>query len=165
MPQAIKYETTTIEAVKTAGELVSLIVKYGGRRTSIEWDESGQPTGIAFEIEDRSARRLIPVRLTARTERVREKLEGARPYTHRSRGTRQQWAEKLQEQAHRIVWRHLKDLVEQQLLAVEIGQYDLAEVFLHGVVTDTGMTVGEAMARYSEIHGGDSMLRLAPGVS
>lgn len=162
MSQAIKYESTSIDAVRTASEIVGLIVKYGGTRTTIEWD-GGQPTGISFEIEDRTHRRTIPVRLEARTERVYQMLVKARPWTSRSRASRTDYEGKQREQATRIVWRHLKDLIEQQLLAVEIGQYYLAEVFLHGVVLDTGMTVGETMAQYAQVGSGSGAMRIGPG--
>lgn len=162
MSQAIKYESTSIDAVRTASEIVGLVVKYGGSRTTIEW-EQGQPTGISFEIEDRVLRRSIPVRLEARTERVYEMLAKARPWNSRSRASRGDYEAKQWQQAGRIVWRHLKDLIEQQLLAVEIGQYDLAEVFLHGVVLDTGMTVGETMARHAQVGSGRDAMRIGPG--
>ena len=131
--QPIKYWSTEIDATKSASELMALLVQYGATSTSIEWDGLGQPTGISFKIMD-PRRGLLPVRLRARTDAVVELL---RRQVQFKRGNRQEWEQGLRARATRIIWRHLRDLVEQQMLAIRIGQYELAEMFMHGVEVQT----------------------------
>jgi hypothetical protein len=42
--QPIKYAGTEIEAIKSATEIMSLLVRYGGEQTTFRW-EAGQPVG------------------------------------------------------------------------------------------------------------------------
>lgn len=122
--QPIKYWKTTVEAAKTAAELQTILVHAGATSTATEWKE-GVPTALTFTIPD-ARRGPLPIRLEARAEQVVQAVRKKRP-----------GAPGLSiEQAHRIAWRHLRDLTEQQLLAVQLGQQDLAEAFLAAVVVN-----------------------------
>lgn len=144
--QPVKYWSTEIDAAKTASEIVSLIVRYGGERTSIDWTD-GQPAAVTFIIRDRELG-SIPVHIPARIDNVERLLLERVPWS--GRGEESEYRQKLRERALRIVWRHLKDLIEQQLLAVEIGQYTLTDVFMTGVLVsapDGGETTIGALVR------------------
>ncbi len=132
MAQPIKYWDTEIDAVQSASEVMALLVRYGASQTSIDWD-NGQPTGITFVIHDKK-RGNLPIRLPARVDAVVALLKKEKPFT---RGDSAEYEQRLHARARRVIWRHLKDLVEQQMLAVRIGQFELVEMFFHGVEVRT----------------------------
>lgn len=155
MSQAIKYESTSIEPNQSAGEIAGLVAKYGGTRFEMRWGDYGELTGVRFAI--RHARMdEVPVRLTAAIDNVAAIIMDRRPYTSRTRGTRQEWERKCRETAARVAWRQLRDFVEQSLLAVETGLFPLHEVFMAQVETrdpETGevVTVGELFDRHAAL--------------
>lgn len=155
--QAIKYETTTVDAGKSASEIAQLVQTYGGSRFEMQWGEDGLLTGIRFALRHPKLGE-VPVRLTARTERIEEILRGVSKWRWDHQGR------KLH--AYRIAWRQLKDFVEQQLLAVKTGLFPVHEVFMAQVEArdpDTGemVTVGELVERHGAIAPGGG-LRLLP---
>lgn len=132
---------------KTVAELSALIKKYGGSRFEQQWDQDGGVGGVRFAIRHESLGEL-PVSLTARTAQIRRILLDAGLWKTYSRSDRDR---KVETQAQRIAWRHLKDLTEQLLLAVSLGLRTLPEAFLADVeILDeaTGETV--RMAEYLE---------------
>lgn len=134
--QPIAYWGTEIAASRSATEILALLVEYRAEQTGVEWDEKGEPTAVTFTLRDPELGR-IPVRLDARVEEVTKLLLEQKPYNANYRYPEREHAGRLREQARRVVWRHLRDLVEQQLLAVRIGQYRFVDVFLHGVQVRT----------------------------
>lgn len=164
MPEAIKYETTTIPARRTAGEIMELLAEYGARHVSLEYDSEGEPAAVSFAIHDPKLGQLVPVHLRARTEAVARRLLEVRPWNSRRRAAiRAEYEREIRAQAHRIVWRHLKDLIEQQLLAVRIGQYELTDVFMHGLMLQDGSTVGERFREHADRLLGTGLMQLLPG--
>ena len=141
MPQKIKYQTTTISAEQSAGQIGQLIGKYGAREFTQLWDDDGQLSGIRFIMKDQLYGGIVPVKLYARTETIFDILTES--------GLHRRDAEARSEQAYRIAWRQLKDVVEQLLLAVRTGLFSLAEAFMAGVVIETPegeRTLGEYIA-------------------
>lgn len=131
--QPIAYAGTTIEATKSAMELIALLVAHRAEQTNVEWGPDGQPTSVSFILQDAKLGR-VPVRLEARVDEVTRLLLKEKPYNgYRGVPSARAYEEKLRAQARRIVWRHLRDLVEQQLIAVKIGQYSLIETFMSNV--------------------------------
>lgn len=131
--QPIKYWSTDVAPARSASQLLDLLVQYGAERTSVEWDSNRQPTAIAFAIRD-PKHGLIPVRIAARIDDV---IEAVR----KMKGVRID-----REKARRIAWRHLKDLVEQQLVSVSLGMNTLTETFFANVQIGAGsgeQTLGE----------------------
>jgi hypothetical protein len=154
MAQAIKYETTSIAAEKSAGEIAALVAKYGASRFEQQWNERGELCAIRFAL--RTELGEVPVRMDARTERIMEMLR------------RPTWtlAERRQ-QALRIAWRHLKDLTEQLLLAVHLGLKDVGAAFMDSVeVIDPGtgetVTMRELLASHAHQISAGRPLRLLP---
>ena len=77
----------------------------------------------------------------------------------------EKWVE--EELAYRIAWRQLRDFVEQALLAVETGLFDIAGAFMAGVEvwddrTDEVVTMAELVARRMSLQPGSGALRLLP---
>ena len=120
--QAIKYQSTTIDPAKTAGEIAELVRHYGGTRFELRWTD-GLLTGIRFAIAAEGIGE-VPVRLEAQTEEIQDILY------RRSTGALSWDAKRRKEQAYRIAWRQLKDFVEQALLAVETGLFPIGAAFM-----------------------------------
>lgn len=159
--QPVKYWSTEIAADKTASEIVSLIVRYGGERTSIDWRD-GQPASVTFIIRDREIG-AIPVHIPARIDNVERLLLDRVPWS--GRGDEADYRQKMRERALRIVWRHLRDLVEQQLLAVEIGQYTLTDVFMTGVLVSDADGRETTMGQLVRAHADRVGILQLPGAS
>lgn len=146
--QAIKYQDTTVDVEKTVGELSALIKKYGGSRFETAWTEDGGVGGVRFAVRHETLGEL-PVSLTAKTAQIRRIMRDAGLWKTYPLAERQR---KLETQAQRIAWRHIKDLTEQLLLAVSLGLKTLPEAFLADVEildAQTGETVrmGEFLER------------------
>lgn len=127
--QIVKYESTEVAVEKTLAGLAGLIRRYGGRRFEQIWDKAGNAVAVRFAIDHPSLGEL-PVHLPARTAKIeRILLDGGkwRSYPEGERG------EKIAEQAHRIAWRHISDLTEQLLLAVQLDIKTLSEAFMADV--------------------------------
>ncbi len=163
--QAIKYESTEIEPEKSAAEIMQLVRKYGGIRFEMVWGELGL-RGVRFAIE--TPQGPVPVRLEARVERVAEIILQKKPWGHRMRRNRLEYEKWVEEElAYRIAWRQLKDFVEQALLAVETGLFDLAGVFMGSVEVwdneaEEVVTMAELVASRMSLQSGNGALRLLP---
>lgn len=157
--QAIKYETTTVGAAQSAGEIADLVRRYGGTRFEMRWGTFGELTGVRFAIRDQELGE-VPVRLEAATEKIRDILQRSRPFTNRTRGTKQQYEVEIREQAYRIAWRQLKDFVEQALLAVETGLFPVGAAFMASIeiwdeAAGETVTMGEFVGRRAALAPGD----------
>ena len=165
MSQAIKYESTTIEPEQTATEIMQLVRKYGGIRFEMVWGERGL-RGVRFAIQTEHGE--VPVRLEARVERVAEIILQKKPYSYRMKRDRLEYDKWVEEElAYRIAWRQLRDFVEQALLAVETGLFDLAGVFMGSVEvwdneTEEVVTMAELVASRMSLQPGSGALRLLP---
>ncbi len=164
--QVIKYQDTKVDVEKTVSELSSLIKRYGGSRFEQSWTEDGGVGGVRFAVRHETLGEL-PVSLTAKTAQIKRILldEGIwKTYPPKER------EERIEKQAQRIAWRHLKDLTEQLLLAVSLGLKTLPEAFLADVeMLDhaTGETVrmGEYLERRASSGPGGLELLEAAGSS
>lgn len=165
--QAIKYETTTVGAAQSAGEIADLVRKYGGSRFEMRWGEFGELTGVRFAIRDQDLGE-VPVRLEAQTDKIRDILQRSRPWTSRTRATKDQYLVEVREQAYRIAWRQLKDFVEQALLAVETGLFPIGHAFMASIemydqASDETVTMAELFSRRVSLAAGDRGMLMAAG--
>lgn len=131
MGRAIKNYTTEIDAVRTAGELSSLLAQKGARAIQIEYlaDSGGIPESLAFAL-DINGQRLM-YKLPARAEGVLATLKRDRVEARYCNIA----------QARRIAWRILVDWVKAQIAIVDMGSADLQEVFLPYMIVASGETV------------------------
>ena len=165
MSQAIKYESTTVEPEQSAAEIMQLVRAYGGTRFEMIWGDHGL-RGVRFTIQTPQGQ--VPVRLGARVERVAEIILQKKPYSHRMRRNRLEYEKWVEEElAYRIAWRQLRDFVEQSLLAVETGLFDIAGAFMANVEvwddeSDEVVTMAELVARRMSLQPGSGALRLLP---
>lgn len=148
--QVVKYESTTVPVERTLSELVTILRRYGCRSFAQQWDEEGRTTGIRFVMEVDG--KPLPVRMNARDGEIQSRLL-ARPKYRRDPIARA-------DQAERIAWRHLKDFMEQVLVAVDLGLSELGEALMaHVVVLDEDgyeTTAGQEFAK--RLHGGQLLL-------
>ena len=127
--QVIKYRDTKVDAERTVAELGALIKRYGGSRFEQSWTPGGGVGGVRFAVRHETLGDL-PVSLVARTDRIRRIMRDAGLWKSYAPDDRE---EKLAVQSERIAWRHIKDLTEQLLLAVQLGLRTLPEAFLADV--------------------------------
>lgn len=128
-----KFYTTSIDASKTAGEIGETLRKYGARRYQVEFDDSGDPVGLAFAMVVDRLGVEVPVQLTAQIGALmaRMKDEGVLPNRASDADYRRQ--------ATRTAWRQLKAWVELSMEMVENGVKPFHEVFMADVLLEGGV--------------------------
>lgn len=169
MPQAIKYESTTIAPQRSAEHIRELIESYGARRFTLSYASDGRIEGVEFWLvdPDLGPSKPVPIRLLAKTERIFDILKRAALERQRNRYTRKPWSEmerEIREKSDRIAWRQLNDFIEQALLAAKTGLFSTGSAFMAHVLLDTAegqTTLGEYFARHvSEVS--DVGVRIGP---
>lgn len=123
---AIKNYTTTIDVYKSLGEIQGALASHGARKIMVDYDEEGQPVGVAFGIETPVGPRgfLLPanvdgVRAVFAKQKIREQ-DG---------------------QAERTAWRNVRDWIMAQMAIIEAGQVAMEEVFLPYLTDSRGRTM------------------------
>lgn len=124
--------TTKIEAVKTAGEVQTILAKAGATAVAMKFGSGGRPVAIAFAARTPFGEReftlpIFPEKVLAvlLKQRVARSLA-----TH--------------EQAERVAWRILKDWVEAQLAIIQTEMVTIDQVMLPYMRNgDDGETVFE----------------------
>lgn len=123
--------TTTINPAKTAAEVQAMLVTSGARSVMTNYDDKGNPIGLAFRADTPMGERSFS--LPVNTSAVELVLK------------RQRVAPKLRttEQAHRVAWRILKDWVEAQLAILSTEMVTIDQVMLPYMTGSDGTTVYE----------------------
>ena len=123
---AIKNYTTTIDVYKSLGEIQGALASHGARKIMVDYDEAGQPVGVAFGIETPVGTRgfLLPanvagVRAVFAKQKIREQ-DG---------------------QAERTAWRNVRDWIMAQMAIIEAGQVAMEEIFLPYLTDSRGRTM------------------------
>lgn len=123
---AIKNYTTTIDVYKSLGEIQGALASHGARKIMVDYDEEGQPVGVAFGIETPVGPRgfLLPanvdgVRAVFAKQKIREQ-DG---------------------QAERTAWRNVRDWIMAQMAIIEAGQVEMEEVFMPYLTDRQGRTL------------------------
>ena len=160
MAQIVKYQTTQVDATKSAQQICDLARKYGVSRFEQRWDDQGRLEGIRFALPHEGIGE-IPVLLRAPLETIFDILWGARGYS--SRKTRKD----IEEQARRIAWRHMKDLTEQLLLAAQLGLRSPAGAWMPDIEVwdeEAGetTTMAELFGRRAQLVPGERGVRMLP---
>lgn len=119
--------TTGIEPIKTAGEIMGLLVAKGAKSINMEY-ASGEITGLTFVIVVHGMD--ISFRLPCNYEGAERALRRTAPPRYRDK-----------QQAKRVAWRILKDWIEAQLAIIECEQAEMAQVFMPYAITSTGQTL------------------------
>lgn len=128
---ALKNYTTEVDAGKTVGEIQAILAKSGITSIQIEYDK-GQATGIKFAAFLLGQPQWF--HLSCNVDAVLNVLKnGGAPPKYQTR-----------EQAFRVGWRILKDLIDAQLASVAIKQVELAQAFFGFAVDNSGRSAYRA---------------------
>lgn len=136
--------TTTVNAMKTIGEIQTLLVKNGARQILTGYDKTGMVESLSFIIDTEDG--AIPFRLPARVEGVEQVLIKMRsrvpePWQYNYNEV----MNKIHAQAQRVAWRCVKDWIRAQLAFIEAGMATIDEAFL------PYMLIGENKTIYKEL--------------
>lgn len=123
---AIKNYTTSIDVYKSLGEIQGALAMHGARKIMVDYDDKGQPVGVAFGIETPEGPRafLLPAN-----------VQGVRAVFARQKVKDQNG------QAERTAWRNVRDWVMAQMAIIEAGQVEMEEVFMPYLTNKNGKTL------------------------
>lgn len=124
--------TTTIDAHKTVTEVQRLLATHGARAIMVEYDQAGNPTGLAFQIMrgDYLLRYRLPCRHTNILAILR-KDPAVRP------------TQRTPAHALRVAWRILLNWCEVQIALIEAEMATIDEVFFPYMLTGSDRTIHE----------------------
>ncbi len=139
----IKY-TTTVEAVKTAGEIQGILAAHGATAILMEYEE-GRVIALAFRLKtpNGEAAFRLPIDAHALLRILERDGVPAKYRTH--------------EQAVRVGWRIVKDWVASQAALVETSMVKMEEVFMPYLL------VSEKQTLFERWQGGQLQLGLGKG--
>lgn len=123
--------TTQIPIGRTVAEIHNILAKGNARAIATEYDDSGRPTALAFEVNTPFGYRqfALPINPAAVLQVLNRQRLAPRYRTA--------------DHAHRVAWRILKDWVEAQLAIVATQMVTLDQVMLPYLRTDNGATIYE----------------------
>lgn len=125
--------TTTVQAIKTVGEIQGILVGHGARQILINYDKNGHVEALSFIVD--TPHGAIPFRLPADARAVLRVLETeAHPPRYCT-----------YEHAVRVAWRILRDWVRAQMALLETEMVRMEEVFLPYMMVGEGKTLYERM--------------------
>ena len=127
---ALLNYTTTVDAIKTAGEIEVILIKGGAKAIQKEID-NGKVISIKFIVD--SPIGTIPIELPVQIAAVAEILRQQKKNNPRIKTSL--------DHAERTAWRCLKDWVEAQMALIEIGMVSIDQVFLPYVINKEGKTL------------------------
>jgi len=131
---AFYMATTKISTDKTAGEVGTVLAKFGASDVLTKY-ENGEAIGISFIIKNGD--KGIPFKLPINWKTVLTSMQADRK-TPRNLCN--------EEQAKRVAWRLVLRWVQSQLAFIEAGGVKIEEVFLPYAQKQNGQTVYEAFA-------------------
>lgn len=124
---ALKNYTTEIDASKSIGEIQAILSKFGISAIQIEY-EGGQPVGLKFSAFLLGKPQWFHLKCNADAVQAVLKSEKIAPRYQ------------TKEQAFRVGWRILKDLIDAQLASVAIHQVELAQAFFGFAIDGSGIS-------------------------
>ncbi|MFT9112007.1 MAG: hypothetical protein ABF453_02975 [Bifidobacterium psychraerophilum] len=140
---SIANYSTSIDPVKTAGEIMGMLSAHGASNVNVIY-EHGVPSGLSFTVPTGFGERgfELPVRVAG----VLLAMQGDRAIP-RSKCT--------QVQASRVAWRVARDWLRAQLALIDAGLAGLDEVMMPYMLADGDRTAWELYAgSQGQIEGG-----------
>ena len=134
---ALLNYTTTIEAIKTVGEIQGILAGHGAKSILIDYADDGQVEALSFKILTPQGN--IGIRLPIDPDAVLKVL------TEQNRLGRVPRRYVNRPQAIRIAWRIVKDWVAAQMAILETEMVKMEQIFLPYVITGGGRTLYEVM--------------------
>lgn len=127
--------TTSIDASKTAGQIIGILATHGASAIMSLYDGEGNITGVSFTI--RTPAGELPFRLPIDAEACYQVL-------------RKEWTDgKIPpryvnlDHARRVAWRIIKDWVEAQMALLETEMVRLEQIFLPYLLVNKHQTLFE----------------------
>lgn len=124
--------TTQVEAAKTVGEIQAILGKHGARSITTEYDDNSNISGVNFTLLIEG----VPLAI-----RLPCNVDGVLRAMNKAKGVPGRLCNRLQ--ARRVAWRILKNWLEAQLALYQVGQAEMAEVFMAYAITGDGRSVYE----------------------
>jgi len=134
---ALLNYTTSIEAIKTVGEIQGILAGHGAKTILIDYTADGQVEALAFKIL--TPQGDVGIRLPVNPDAVLGVL------TKQNRLGRVPRRYVNRPQAVRVAWRIIKDWVSAQMAILETEMVKMEQIFLPYVITGGGRTLYEAM--------------------
>lgn len=128
--------TTTVEAIKSVGEIQGILVAHGAKSIMMNYSENKTIESLSFLVK--TAHGDIPFTLPVDPEAVLKVMqrEGLPPrYCNRA-------------QAVRIAWRILKDWVRAQMALLETDMVRMEQIFLPYMVSNDNRTLYQVMVEH-----------------
>jgi len=126
--------STSVEALKSVGEIQGILVGHGARSILINYAKDKTIESLSFKINTRHGD--IPFRLPVNANAVLKVLE--------EQGAPPRYAN--YPQAVRVAWRIIKDWVRAQMALLETEMVQMEQIFLPYMVAKGNRTLYEAMA-------------------
>lgn len=132
---AILNYTTTIDPLKTIGEIQTALAKHGATNISIDFAD-GMPVALTFLVK--MNHEFVNFRLPSNHMGCYRVLCKDQDVPRRL---------KTQEQARRVAWRIVKEWVEAQMAIIQADLATMPEVFFAYAVLETGQTLFESFSQ------------------
>ncbi len=140
--------TTTIEAIKTVGEIQGILAGHGAKSIKTDYSADGQVEALSFLVLTLHGE--VGIRLPVDPDAV------LRVLTKQNRLGRVPKRYLNHAQAVRIAWRIVKDWIEAQMAILETEMVKMEQIFLPYVITRGGRTLYEAMSdRHFQLGSGE----------
>lgn len=142
---------TDVTPRRSVAQIQDLVERFGARAFEVRYHErTGEPDRVRFAVVDPHLRSDDGAPLPPLTIELRAPTE-ALERVLRNRRTRTPKPGAIAEQARRIAWRHLHDVVRASLIGVQDGLLTVGEAFLAHLVVEsadgTEETFGAALQR------------------
>jgi hypothetical protein len=137
--KALFMETTTIDPMRSAGEITAELVRAGAKSVNTDYKD-GKVSGLRWimRVNETDIVFDMPVRVLPMDAYFRKRHGG---YINL------QDAEKIRAKAERVAWRHLLRWVQIQSALIETGMVQPAEVYLpYMVIHTSGRTLFQQMS-------------------
>jgi len=125
--------STTVDALKTVGEIQGILVAHGARSILMNYGKDGSIESLSFIVETPYGD--MPIRLPINAKAVLKVLEGQRVPPRYAN----------YQQAVRIAWRIVKDWVRAQMAILETEMVKMEQIFLPYMITKNNQTLYESM--------------------
>jgi len=130
---AIANYTTSVQAIKSVGEIQGMLVAHGARQILMNYAKDGAVESLSFMIETPYGE--IPIQLPVDPPAVLKVME--------EQGVPSRYCN--QAQSVKVAWRILKDWVRAQMAILETEMVRMEQVFLPYMVGKDGKTLYETM--------------------
>ncbi len=139
--------TTTIEAIKTVGEIQGILAGHGAKSIKTDYSADGQVEALSFLVLTPHGE--VGIQLPVDPDAILRVLTKQ----NRLGGVPKKYL--THAQAVRVAWRIVKDWIEAQMAILETEMVKMEQIFLPYVITQGGRTLYEAMS--------DRHFQLGPG--